>query len=319
MLPVDHTPSPSGPVFIKPCSTHLQNCTQDFTAVQTDKLSEPVRHIIVTTALLESRAHLYAGYLASVFAGKDPRWLNAVKQWNQEEAQHGRTLMRLSARLPMSKSAPELLSRYLADVPYHQRTGVSVRGSIGRELVARCVVEALASTYYRVLSDACQDAPLVRTSFSALAKDEARHFGMFRRMLQEERGLDVALATSSIIVTGIRRMLALEDEQIGYASYLACMANKQTAVDSVFSRRLQAHIYAQTLYPLYRYRHLKYAAGMLLLIVDRRSTTIQTLLAATLWLGIQGRIAMAKVVLRARLPRMFRSDTKMRNGTGTAT
>lgn len=319
MLSFDHPLRSCDAAFIKPCSAHLQNCMQDFAAVQTSKLSGPVCHIIVTTALLESRAHLYAGYLASVFAGKDARWLSAVRQWNEEEARHGRTLMRLSARLPLSISAPELLSRYLADVPYHQRTGVSVRGSIGQELVARCVVEALASTYYRVLSDACQSEPLVSASFSALAKDEARHFGMFRRMLQEEQGLDASLTTSAIIQTGIRRMLALEDEQIGYASYLACTANEQASADRVFSRRLQAHMYAQTLYPLYRYRHLKYAAGMLLLVVERRSAVIQALLAAFLWLGVKGRIALAKVALRARLPHVFRSDTKMRHGTDVAT
>ena len=58
-----------------------------------------------------------------------------------------------------------------------------MRGSVADELVARCVVEALASTFYRVLRDACADA-LGRRLLATLSQDEARHYGMFAAMLQ---------------------------------------------------------------------------------------------------------------------------------------
>lgn len=273
--------------FLKPRANPLRS---DPSAMAAKQLSPQLKHILVTTALLESRAHLYSGYLAAVFARKDGRWHLAVRQWNEEEAQHGRVLMRLAARLPLHDKPAALFERYLADVPYHARRGVSVRGSVGRELVARCVVEALASTYYRVLADAV-DAPALRETFTLLARDEARHFGMFRRMLLEECDVDAKLSTASILLAALQRMIALEDEQISYASYLV-------SGGAVFSCRRQSHIYARTLYPLYRYRHLHYAAGMLLLILNHRSSQLQHALAALLWLGVRARSALAAVMMQ---------------------
>ncbi len=74
------------------------------------------------------------------------------------------------------------MSKYEALVSYHAPTGESVRGSVAAELVSRCVVEALASTLYRVLADSSLDRNVI-AAYSALAQDEARHYGMFLRML----------------------------------------------------------------------------------------------------------------------------------------
>jgi hypothetical protein len=70
------------------------------------------------------------------------------------------------------------MQKYQALLSYHEPTGQSVRGSIAGELVARCVVEALASTLYDVLADAAPDVT-TRVMYTTLAQDEARHLGMF--------------------------------------------------------------------------------------------------------------------------------------------
>jgi hypothetical protein len=294
--PAIHTP------FLKPRNTQNSFKTNSQNKIQTQQLSQNIQHIIATTALLESRAALYGDYLLATFAKKDARWLNGIRQWTNEETNHGEILSRIAMQLGMRIAPETLLTRYLAEVPYHDNNGVSVRGSVGKELVARCVVEALASTYYRALADSVCE-PTTRRTLTFLAQDEARHFGMFRRMLIEERNTDSRLTNFAIISTALKRMMALGDEQISYASWLVGQARNErksesTSHSTLFSKRFEANVYAAKLYPLYRYKHLHYAAGMLLQIGSLRSAKIQLCLAISLWCGVRLRAFAAKTVLR---------------------
>jgi hypothetical protein len=210
-------------------------------------------------------------------------------------------LSRIAVQLGMHSPPEALLRLYVADVPYHDNNGVSVRGSVGKELVARCVVEALASTYYRALADSVCE-PTTRQTLAFLAQDEARHFGMFRRMLIEEREMDSRLTNFAIISTALKRMMALGDEQISYASWLVGQARDENKFESTshsiyFSKRFEANVYAAKLYPLYRYKHLHYAAGMLLQIGNLRSAKVQHGLAMSLWCGVRLRAFAAKAAL----------------------
>jgi hypothetical protein len=293
--PAIHTP------FLKPRNTQNSFKTNSQNKIQTQQLSQNIRHIIATTALLESRAALYGDYLLATFAKKDARWLNSVQQWTKEETNHGEILSCIAMQFGMRVAPETLLARYLADVPYHVNNGVSVRGSIGKELVARCVVEALASTYYRALADSTDEAT-TRQALAFLAQDEARHFGMFRCMLIEERNTDSRLTNFAIISTALKRMMALGDKQISYASWLVGQARDERKAESTsrstfFSKRFEANVYAAKLYPLYRYKHLHYAAGMLLQIGNVRCAKIQQCLAISLWGGVRLRALAARVLL----------------------
>jgi len=296
--PAIHTP------FLKPRHTQSAFKTISQNKIQTQQLSQNIQHIIATTALLESRAALYGNYLLATFAKKDARWLNGIRQWTNEETNHGEILSRIAIQLGMHSPPEALLARYVAEVPYHHNNGISVRGSVGKELVARCVVEALASTYYRVLADSVYE-PVTSRALTFLAQDEARYFGMFRRMLIEEQHTnaqtDSRLTNLAIIATALKRIMALGDEQISYASWLVRQVlNKKklgSTPHSAFSKRFEANFYAAKLYPLYRYKHLHYAAGMLLQIGNLRSAKIQTILAMSLWCGVKLRAASAKAAV----------------------
>jgi hypothetical protein len=293
--PTIHTP------FLKPRRSQKSFKTNSQSNIQTQQLSQDIQHIITTTALIESRAALYGDYLLATFAEKDVRWLNGIRQWTNEETNHGEILSRIAMQFGMRATPETLLTRYVAEVPYHANNGVSVRGSVGKELVARCVVEALASTYYRALADSTDEAT-TRQALAFLAQDEARHFGMFRRMLIEEREADTRLTHFAIISTALKRMMALGDEQISYASWLVGQARNERKAEStshstLFSRRFEANVYAAKLYPLYHYKHLHYAAGMLLQIGNLRSTKIQHSLAISLWCGVRLRAFSAKTAL----------------------
>jgi hypothetical protein len=156
-----------------------------------------------------------------------------------------------------------------------------VRGSVAGELVARCVVEALASTFYRVLHDAVGDA-CARAALQALSQDEARHYGMFRAMLVAEEGRAVPMPWWRRWRVGVGRMGELGDDQISRAAW---------AVDprrEGYCRADVAAVYARALFPHYRLRHLRYAARLLAPVLFRRSgRAIETGLAVALWLGVR--------------------------------
>jgi hypothetical protein len=280
--------------FIKPLPNHWR--PEDF-ELSAPVLSAPVLHVSKTVCLLESRCDDYADYLRAIFRDRDRGWTDAIDQWNSEECQHGELLRGLCRAADAGFLFGPLMARYESLVSYHAATGESARGSVGAELVSRCVVEALASTLYRVLADAVDD-PECRLAFSALAQDEARHFGMFLKMLDAEaesiRGLGVVARCGH----AVRRMLALEDSQIMVAS---CVVARRA--DAPIHRGREANWYLLRLYGLYRWKHLRYAARMLLRTIDvRPAPAVAFLCTLALWVGVKSRWAWARA-FRRRPPR----------------
>ncbi len=256
-------------------------------------LSEPVRHIAQTVCLLESRCNDYAEYLRAIVGQRGERWMAAIDQWNMEECRHGELLRLLCETADPSFSFQRLMDRYTGLVRYHVPDGKSVRGSLGAELVARCVVEALASTFYRVLADATGTAES-RRAFSVLAQDEARHFGMFLRMLEAEAELTGGMGPMTRCVHALRRMLALEDDQIMAASWVVARR-----ADVPLSVHQEANRYIVRLYRLYRWKHLQLAARMLFQTLAVRPTFFRVMIGTTaLWLAIKLRWIWARAFTR---------------------
>ncbi|WP_211241620.1 ferritin family protein, partial [Cystobacter fuscus] len=77
------------------------------------------------------------------------------------------------------------MTRYLAAVPSHEEDGRSVYGSEQAELVARCFVEAMAATYYQAVGAGAVGSPSLQSLCRTLASDEARHYTLFRRLLEQ--------------------------------------------------------------------------------------------------------------------------------------
>lgn len=276
----------NSPAFIKSLPNHWK--PGDFPLFG-EILREPLRHIAQTVCLLESRCDDYAEYLRAILAQRGERWIAAIDQWNREECQHGELLRLLCETADRDFSFQRLMDRYKGLVRYHVPDGKSVRGSLGAELVARCVVEALASIFYRVLADAA-DRDGSRRVFSALAQDEARHFGMFWRMLEAEAGLTGSMGPITRCVHAFRRMLTLEDDQIMAASWVVARR-----ADVPLSVRQEANRYIAGLYGLYRWKHLQSAIRMLFQTVAIRPTAFRVMLGTTaLWLAIKLRWAWAR-------------------------
>lgn len=259
--------------FIAPLANHWRPV--DF-LLEGATLGDPIRHIAQTVCLLENRCDDYAEYLRAIVKTRGAEWVAAVDQWNVEECQHGEVLRLLSEAEDPEFSFAPFMASYGQLVDYHPPDGTSVRGSLAAELVARCVVEALASTLYRVLADATEHAESKRV-FTALAKDEARHFGMFLRMLGAEVERSGELGTLARCRHAVRRILSLEDGQIMVASSVV-----GGRADEGVGR--EAHWYLARLYGMYRWEHLRYASRMLLQTVAIRPTAPRvTSCTATLW------------------------------------
>ena len=278
--------------FLKPAASPLR--LSDFVVQNAPALAtDPgLLAILKTTALVESRADKYAQYLHAVFRRRNCRWRQAIERWNTEERLHGMLLRGLVSAADPTFDFVSAMHRYTTTVPYHACDGRSVRGSIAGELVARCVVEALASTFYRALRDSLETS-IPRAALAALARDEARHYGMFLAMLYEEqKGLE-ALGRWRRCWIGLRRMTELGDQQIIGAYVAACTAQ----VDGEPSW-LPSQQYAAALYPRYRLRHLLFAARLLCpVLFERRDGLTVMLFALLLHAGVRlrGTVSCGKV------------------------
>lgn len=196
--------------FIKPAPNHWKPDDFDLSNV---RLEASLLHITKTICLLESRCDDYAEYLQAILRDRDASWTSAISRWNFEECQHGVVLRAMCEGQDDRFEFDSSMSKYEALVSYHAPTGESVRGSVAAEMVSRCVVEALASTLYRVLADTAADHS-VKAVYSALAQDEARHYGMFLKMLNTEAIGNPKIGLFARTWLALRRMLELEDAQI---------------------------------------------------------------------------------------------------------
>jgi hypothetical protein len=265
-------------------------------------LQKPLQQIAKTVRLLESRCDDYAEYLGAVFVGRDKAWSDAVNRWNLEECQHGEALRLLCESVDPDFRFTIDMASYTSRVSYHAPTGQSVRDSVGAELVSRCVVEALASMLYRVLADStdCRDCQQV---FSALAKDEARHFGMFLKMLNTEAASTGSLGFIARCSHAFRRMLDLEDGKIMVAS---CIVAGRGETPIRLSR--EANWYLGRVLALYCRRHIRYAVRMLLQTIKVRPGPAVVFLGTLgLWSAVKMRWIWARA-LSWRLP--FNPNTK---------
>jgi tRNA isopentenyl-2-thiomethyl-A-37 hydroxylase MiaE len=274
-------------IFIKPSPNHWKPEDFDLSKVS---INADLLHISKTISLLESRCDDYAKYLHAIFRDRSENWVSAIRQWNLEECQHGATLRAVCESRDREFRFDDSMSRYESLVSYHLPTGESIRGSVAAEMVSRCVVEALASTLYHVLADATDDRN-VGDVYTALAQDEARHYGMFLKMLNAEVQASPKMSFIWRYWYALKRILELEDGQIMVASSVVVGRS-----EGIIKRRREASWYLAKLYRLYRWKHLRYAVRMLLPVVELRPTPLTVQLATiVLWLALKLRLLLARV------------------------
>lgn len=279
--------------FLKPAARPWRATDFNYSRVVPHQFDAGLLYILRTTALVESRADHYGDYLRAVFAARGADWREAIDRWNHEEAEHGRALRRLCEATGAPFAFDRHMSAYLDGVAYHACDGQSVRGSIAGELVARCIVEALASTFYRVLRDSCRDET-GRAVLHTLAQDEARHYGMFHAMLRAETA-QLPLSRTRRLRVGLARMLELSDDQIMFAAWLV-----DADAAPRYRRSRTARCYQAALYRRYRFEHVHFAARLICpVLFGRRSDVLSRLFAAGLWVGLRLRGGLSRLGWRS--------------------
>ncbi len=275
--------------FLKPAARPWRATDFNYSRVMPRQFDADLLYILRATALVESRADQYGDYLRAVFATRGAAWREAIDRWNHEEAEHGRALRRLCETADAPFAFDRHMGAYLNGVAYHACDGRSVRGSIAGELVARCIVEALASTFYRVLRDSCHDET-GRAVLHTLALDEARHYGMFNAMLQAETA-QLPLSRWRRMRVGLGRMLELSDDQIMFAAWLV-----DADAPPRYRRSRTARSYQAALYRHYHFEHLHFAARLICpVLFGSRSRALSRVFAAGLWLGLRLRGGLSRL------------------------
>jgi rubrerythrin len=214
--------------------------------------------LVRATCLVESRADLYSSYVANVLrAAKREEAAEVIVLWGKEEDQHGMVLRQWLGRVDPQFTFDSKDGEYRSSVSYYSHTGSSVRGSVENELLCRCVVEALASAYYRAIKDSARE-PVLRDICERLARDEARHYKMFHTLLQQERATERNGFWRNLWVA-YRRIRDLENDQIAFAFHCSQLKSAPS-----YSTRQAALAFIPSIYSLYRASHVSYAVGLIL-------------------------------------------------------
>ncbi|MBG52382.1 MAG: ferritin-like domain-containing protein [Alphaproteobacteria bacterium] len=137
---------------------------------------------IKAAAMVEANAGDYVIYLTNVFADR-PDVQAAIKQWGEEEVQHGAALARWSEIADPSFSFEKSFQRFQDIYRIPMDVAESVRGSRAGELIARCVVESGTSSFYTAIKEATEE-PVLKQIAQQIAADEFRHYKLFYDTLQ---------------------------------------------------------------------------------------------------------------------------------------
>lgn len=240
---------------------HWSLADVDWPAFRGDLVDAKTLWIVHATCLVESRADLYAAYTGEVVkAGAQPGAEDFIRAWGKEEAQHGHALQAWLALADPDTSFAERDDAYRSNVAYYVADGTPVRGSVQNELFCRCIVEALASAYYRAIHDSTEE-PVLRELCVKLARDEARHFAMFRRLLvaEREKGANSLVRNVWLFLVRVKE---LENDQVAYAFHCSGSAGEGNGEADDYLQKRAARRFLPNLYDLYERKHLEYAGRL---------------------------------------------------------
>ena len=208
-------------------------------------VSPTIIRLLAAASLVESRGDDYGEYLVRVFSD-DADFVHAIRNWSNEENEHGIALGTWLTRSVPGFSFDNLLKRYNAAIKLSYQessSNVSIRGSKSAELLSRCAVESSTSTYYKAVAAAVSDEPL-KIICTRLSKDEVTHYALFRRKLDDVKIVE-KIGSLKLVYYSILRLLELEDDQMSYAYYIA--AN----VAAPYDRSYCSKILMRTAFKLY--------------------------------------------------------------------
>jgi rubrerythrin len=224
---------------------------------QLDRSKVDPNHLMLarTASLVEYNSGDYTAYLENVFAD-DPEFRAAIVRWGDEERQHGLALKAWIEHVDPSFDFEKAVERFRAAYRIPVEATESVRGSRGRELIARCVVESGTSSFYSALANATQE-PVLKRICRWIAQDEVAHFNLFFSHFQRYQRSERIRRLSRLKVV-LERILEANDEELCFA-YAA--AHGDGPVDPGDLGRFRKEYFARAL-AVYQPRTLRLGIGL---------------------------------------------------------
>ena len=205
--------------------------------------------------MVEANAHDYVIYLTNVFADR-PDVQAAIKQWGDEEVQHGAALAKWAETADPDFSFEQSFARFKEIYRIPMDVAESVRGSRAGELIARCVVESGTSSFYTAIKEAT-DEPVLKDVAQRIAADEFRHYKLFYNTLKSFG--DAPSFWERLKVAALRVNEADDDELA--SAYFA--ANTVAGDGTVYRREKFAAAYEACALSLYQRHHTNRLVSMI--------------------------------------------------------
>jgi rubrerythrin len=227
-----------------------------WSAFDPSKVEPKLLAAVKAASLVEYNAHDYVAYLKRVFQDADPRTLDDIERWGEEETQHGLALGRWAEMADPAFNMEEAFARFRAGYkPPHFANDekTSVRGSKRGEMIARCVVESGTSSFYSAVREATSE-PVLKEIAGRIAADEFRHYKLFFETLNRQDEPDLPFWRKLIVAA--TRVQESDDDELAYAYYCANVsAAEENSIP--YNREDNARAYHAKAMSLYRRHHIK--------------------------------------------------------------
>ena len=225
---------------------------QDFDPAKVDP---EILRAVKAAAMVEFNAPDYVTYLCNVFADR-PVVKEGIHKWGAEDVQHGQALARWAELADPSFSFEEAFKRFREGYSIPVDAIVSVRGSRGGELIARCVVESGTSSYYTAIKDAA-DEPVLKQIAANIAADEFRHYKLFYDQFNDLDETPPSILDRIRVAVG--RVSEADDDELACAYYAA---NTPADGSVPYERVRFAKAYEKRALGLYRRQHVERLISM---------------------------------------------------------
>ena len=241
-----------------------------------DKVDADLVPIVKSAAMVEFNAADYVSYLEHVFAD-DPEFVDAARQWGEEERQHGRALSAWSKLVEPEFDFESRFQEFRRGFQLDIDVDRSIRGSRSGELVARCVVEVGTSSYYSALADGTEER-VIEAICRRIAADELRHYKMFYDHLKRYLDTD-RLNKLRRIRVAMSRVFEIGNDELSYAYYAANNNGEP------YDRKLANDAYMVRAYRHYRQPHINRGISMIFKAIGLRpnGTLCSAVSHAALW------------------------------------
>lgn len=188
----------------------------DWSRFDSTKVDQGILSALKSAALVEHNSPDYVVYLTSIF-DSEPEIVEAIKQWGDEERQHGEVLGEWIKLADPDFNFDRALGSFQTLYQVDMNEGVSRRGSPAGEMLSRCVVESATSFFYTAIKDQTEE-PCLKQICQYIARDEFSHYQMFLRIMNEMGGRPNVLKLLKIAIDRVRE---LGDEELASAYYAA--------------------------------------------------------------------------------------------------